>query len=72
MFQFGMKDLKLFFAVCACFLIFLMFCIPPDSWWFIWDYLAETPWWFVIGQAWPLWGLAGLTTFFLILYREIR
>ena len=69
---FNKRDMKLYFGVCVVLFLALMIMIPPSDWWFFWDYLEEYPFIVVIGQAWPIWTLGALITFFLILYREVK
>lgn len=71
MFGFGMKDIKLFVIICVGLVALLLFMVPPNTWWFLWDYMETTPIWLQIGQAWPLWLLAFFITIFAILVREL-
>jgi len=70
MFGFGTRDIKLFLLVALGLLLGLMFFIPIDDWWFLWEYIETTPMWIVIGQAWPFALVAFVITIFIILFRE--
>ncbi|MHA2327364.1 MAG: hypothetical protein ACXACR_02485 [Candidatus Hodarchaeales archaeon] len=71
MFNYGMKDVKLF-AICFLgIVLFLLFMIPIDNWWFLWDYLETTPLWIVIGQSSILFFAAFTLTMFIIIIRAL-
>lgn len=71
MFNFGMQDVKLFGIVCFGLFALLMFFVPINQWWFVWDYVETTPLWLVMGQTWPFLIVAIVATIFLILFREL-
>ena len=70
-FQITKENVKLFGIVLVGIVVFLLLFIAPENWWFLWDYLAETPPWFVIGESYLLVIAAFTITVFLIIIREL-
>lgn len=64
-------DMKLFACVFIGIIALGLFFIPMSNWWFLWDYIADTPLWTIIGQSGTILLAAGGVTVFLIIVREV-